>query len=272
VQEELLKKEDETLRRLWNFLRKSKIIEIVSKIKKKKLQGGRVNDIFEEWIVDSIMLGKQKGAVMVSDDLRFLRFLKSENVLSINSWLILQKAKEKQLLDPLMYSRSIGKLAECFYVFLGFNGDDLFDITFEDDFKLTARTYHLINQIFLPGSSLKSFAEVFVKFIINLWRPGMLMDDRLFWMDYFMDIFAKLIEQAAAGTVNGDEVLGIAPTLGMMWRYAVANASKDDLLSLQAKFPDMMKSPLLKKSKEKIGQMIKTRIIELDTTEKDKTS
>lgn len=264
IQDEMLKKEDESLRRLWNFLRKSKVIEVVKNIRKQKLKGEKIEEIFEPWIIDTIMLSKKKDTTLVTDDFRFFRFVKSENIRPINSLLVLQKAKEKKLLDSLMYSRAIGKLAECFYIFISFTGDDLFEIAFQDDFKLTARIYHLINQIFLPGANYKSFTQVFVRFISNLWRPGMLIDDKLFWLEYLTSIFAKLLTKAATGIVNGQEVLSVGSDFGLLWRIALKNATKDEVAVLQAKFPEMLKQPILKASKERIQEMINMRLKELE--------
>lgn len=264
IQEEMLKKEDESLRKLWNFLRKSKVIEVVEHIKKQKLKGKKIGEIFEPWIIDTIMLAKQKNARLITDDFRFFRFVKSEDIKPVNSLLILQKTKEKKLLDSLMYSRAIGKLAECFYTFISFTGDDLFEIAFQDDFKLTARIYHLINQIFLPGTNYKSFIQVFIRYISNLWRPGMIINDKLFWLDYLTGIFAELLMRAAAGTVDGKEVLSVGADFGLMWRIALKNATKDDMAVLQTKFPEMLKQPILRASKEKIQEMINVRAKELE--------
>lgn len=260
IQNELLKKENPYLRKLWDFLRKSKIIKIVEKIKPAKLQSSKMTNIFEPWLIDTIMLTKQKNARMATDDFRLLRFLKSEDILSINSWIILQKAKENKLIDSNMYSRNIGKLAECFYTFISFNGDDLFEIVFEDDFKLTARSYHLINQIFLHGSGLISFAQVFTKFLMRLWRPGNVIDDKIYWLNYLTGIFAELLKKSYEGTWNSQEVLDVAPYFGAIWRTIISNSSDEEIIALQSKFPDLMNEDTLSNLKVKIEGLIKARI------------
>ena len=83
-----------------------------------------------------------------------------------------------------MYSLGLGDLAERSYIFISFNGDNLFDIVMKDKSKITYRTYHLVNQAFLPYSEIKTFTLVFVRFIYLLWKTGSLPEDKVNWLKF----------------------------------------------------------------------------------------
>ena len=84
-----------------------------------------------------------------------------------------------------MHSRAIGNLAERFYIFLSYKGEDLFEIVLEDGGKITPRSYHLVREVFLQGSILESFIPVFAKFIDLFWRTGSLSQEKINWIKFF---------------------------------------------------------------------------------------
>lgn len=263
IQEELLQEENESLRRLWNFLRENPVVKIIKYIPKGKLKGQKIDDLFEEWLIDSMNLAKKRGTIMVTDDFRLYRFLKSEAIAPLNTWLIIQKIREQGLLDSTMYSKAIGKLAECFYTFVSFSGDDLYVIVAEDDFKLRARSFHLINQIFLPGSDLMSFSTVFLQFISKMWRPGLITEDKIFWTGYISNIFAELVSKAATARAPIQPILETAPYFGSLWAVAIKSATKEELIKLNRKLPEILAKPVFVKVKENATKQIGERLEEL---------
>lgn len=269
IQEELLQEEDVNLRKVWEFLRKSSGIELIKDIPKIDLKEDRLSEIFEEWFIDTLKLGKRPKTVVVTDDLRIIKFLRSQEVKSINSWLILQKIRDLGLLDPKMYSKALGKLAECFYTFISFNGEDLFEIAAEDNFKLTARSYFLIDQVNLPGSDLKSFSIVFGRFMKEVWRPGLLIEDKIRWLDHISNVIGTLAETLPPSIPPSSidermrQVLDTAEDFANIWVIAINLSNKDDLLELKAKFPEMIKQPVFAKVKEQIRGIIEKRLEKL---------
>lgn len=260
IQEELAQVEDPTLRRLWEFLRKTKAIKKVKRIPNRHLVNDRSEDIFDSWLIEEIKLAKSSKAVMVTDDFRMLRYLKSESVYSVNTWLILQKAQKNGILDSRMYSRALGELASCFYLFISFNGDDLYLIAADDNFKLKPRTYHLINQIFLPGTYYKSFSEVFVKFIWNLWKAGAISEDKVFWLGYLSDILGELVEKnLMASPEEKQAVFATSSDFGAMWSIAIKEGNEEDIAALEAAFPNMLLRPIFSKAKLRLQERLRTR-------------
>lgn len=268
IQEELLQEENESLRRLWNFLRKNTSIKIVKNVPKHKLNGQKADDLFEKWLVDSLKLAKGGNVIMVTDDFRLYRFLKSEAITPLNTWLILQKVREQGLLDSTMYSKAIGKLAECFYTFISFSGDDLYVIVAEDDFKLRARSYHLINQIFLPGSDLRSFSAVFLQFLSKMWRPGLIFEDKVYWIEYISNIFADLVSRAIEARTPVQPILETATDFGALWAIAIKSATKEELIKLEKRLPQILSKPVFAKVKENVTRQIEIRLKELSKKKK----
>ncbi|GAG51136.1 unnamed protein product, partial [marine sediment metagenome] len=204
VQGELLMYERQDLRRLWSFLRHSKDIDIAEE-SKIELEDKKIYELFDKWIIDSIKLVKEKNAIFVIDDLRLLMFLKSLNTKGCNSFIILKFMLAKEWIDTKIYSNSIGDLAERCYIFLSFSGDDLFQIVLEDKMKITLRSYHLVNQMFLPGSNVISFIGAFIKFINLLWRTGSLPEDKVHWLMFFTDKILEFIDKQG-GVQNKQEL------------------------------------------------------------------
>ncbi len=257
IQEELLQQENPDLRRLWEFIRRSKTIEIVKTVPVIELRGEKIHEIFEEWVIDTLRLAKQPNYVFITDDLRFYRFSKSQDIIPINTWYIVQQSLNSGLMDRVMYSKAIGSLAECFYTFVGFNGDDLYQILADDDFKKTIRVYHLIQQVFLPGSNPKSFTQVFVHFMSKLWRSGALSEGKVLWLSYLTNIFTDIaIHIVKSG--EPEKTLGeIASDFGMMWNVALSSGRKDDLLILQRDLDKILENQSYSQIKKEIEERIK---------------
>lgn len=262
IQDELMQEENADLRKLWNFLRKTKSIKIVRKIPHVRINSKALKNILEPWMIDTIKLAKSKDAVMVTDDFRLFRFFKGDEfkLTSINSWLILQKCRNKGYIDATMYSKALGKLAESFYQFISFNGDDLFVIVAEDDFKLSARSYHLINQIFLPESEFESFAKVFTKFILNMWRPGLILEDKLYWLKYLTDVHFSYVDRKLLNGVLLSATSSSGPALGALWGAIILSSTKEELLTVKEKINELIPQALFVKIKEKVILAIDNRL------------
>lgn len=257
AQDELLMFEQEDLRRLWRFLRSSKEIKIIEEFKA-VLKGENIDRLFDKWLVDSMKLVKDKKAVFVVDDLRLLRFLSSEDIKGCNSYIILKAIRTKEWIDEKMYSLSIGDLAERFYTFLPFSGDDLFQIAMEDKSKIRLRSYHLINQIFLPGSIVDSFTKVFVKFIDLLWKTGSLPEDKVKWLFLLTEKILELIDKQG-GVENNQELEKVAPEFVQMWIIAVQRSNRDEVVLLEKEVDKILAKPYLAIFKDNITKFIQTK-------------
>lgn len=257
IQGELLILEQEDLRRLWHFLRSSKEIDIVGE-SKTELKSEKISELFDKWIVDSMKLAKDKSAVFVTDDLRFLRFLSYEDIKGCNSLIILKFMLEKGWIDAKVYSTSVGDLAERCYTFLSFTGDDLFQIVMEDNSKITLRTYHLVNQLFLPGSIASSFTGVFVKFIDLLWKTGSLPEDKVEWLMFLTNRILEFIDKQG-GIQNKEELEKVAPNFVQMWIIAVQRSRKDEIALMEKKVGEVLNKSYLTVFKDNITKLIEKR-------------
>ncbi len=253
IQEELLRKEDSTLRRLWNFLRKTKSVDIVKNIPTFNLKNGKVSDLFGEWMEDTLKLSKEPDTVLVTDDFVVYRFSKSEDVISINTWHMLQMAFASGDMDKPMYSKSLGSLAECFYTFVGFDGEDLFQIIADDNFKLTARSYHLINQTFLPGANLESFIQVFIPFMKRLWSAGVISQDKVYWLSYITNICTDTTKEVIKLQLDKEVFKEVATGAALIWSVAITSGRKEELELLKKDLDTILKDQSL--------EMIKPTII-----------
>lgn len=257
IQSELLTFEQEDLRRLWHFLRNSKEIKIEER-SKYLLKGEKIDKLFDEWLIDSMKLAKGKTAVFVVDDLRLLRFLPSEDIKGCNSHIILKAMRAKEWIDDKMYSLSIGDLAERFYTFLPFSGDDLFQIVMEDKSKITLRSYHLINQLLLSGSIADSFTKVFVKFIDLLWRTGSVPEDKVKWLSFFSEKILEFIDKQG-GVDNNQELERVAPDFVQIWITAVQRSNRDETALLEKETDIVLAKPYLAIFKDNITRFIQAK-------------
>ena len=257
IQEELLSFEHEDLRRLWQFLRTSKEIEIVED-KPGRYEGEDITDILDKWIVNSMRVAKSMNAVFVADDLRFLLFLNTENIKGCNTPILLKFMLSKEWIDPKVYSTSLGDLAERCYVFLSYTGEDLFRIVMEDECKITLRSYHLVNQLLLPGSTVGSFIAVFVKFVDLIWKTGSLPDDKVKWLGLLSKKLCEFVEKEKLEH-QPEKLKNIINSLLMMWGIAIQTSNKDELPLLQDKASELITKTYLTDLKLPINVLLERR-------------
>lgn len=257
IQSELLSFENDDLRRLWYFLKSSKEISIVEE-SKTELKNNKLVELFDEWILDSIRIAKEKKAVLVTDDLRFFRFLRSEDILGCNSFIMLSVMLDKKWIDAKVYSTSLGDLAERCYTFLRFTGDNLFQIVMEDESKITLRSYHLVNQLFLPGSIASSFTSVFVRFIDLLWKTGSLPEDKVQWLTFLTNRILEFIDKQG-GVQSKEELEKVVPDFVQMWIIAVKSSSKDEISLLEKRIDEILNKPSLIVLKDNISKLIEVK-------------
>ncbi|MFH1776104.1 MAG: helix-turn-helix domain-containing protein [Candidatus Omnitrophota bacterium] len=257
IQNELLMFEQEDLRRLWHFLRTSKEIKTIAEYKS-ALKGESIDKLFNEWLINSMKLAKDKNAVFVVDDLRLLRFLRSEDIKGCNSFIILKAMRAKEWIDGKMYSLAIGDLAERFYTFIPFSGDDLFQIVMEDKSKIKLRTYHLVNQLLLPCSNAESFIKVFVKFIDLLWKTGALPEDKVKWLAFLTERILELIDNQG-GVENNQELEKAVPDFVQIWIIAVQRSNRDEVAFLEKEADKILAKPYLTIFKDNIRRFIQAK-------------
>lgn len=271
VQYELLQFEQEDLRNLWRFLKDSKVIRMIDNVEFPVGEAKYV-DLFDEWLIESLYLAKNLNAVFVVDDLRLIKFFHSEeSVRGCNSFIILKNLLSKEWIDAKMYSTSIGDLAERFYTFLPFSGEDLFRIVMEDQVlmadrsKISLRAYHLVNEMFLPGSIASSFTAVFVKFIDLLWKTGSLPEDKIKWLSFLTGKITEFIEQQVG--INNKQDLGqIVSDFVQMWIIAVQKSSRDEILLLEKRADNIFENPAYEAFKDNVSGFIKKKKTSLGIT------
>lgn len=257
IQYELLHVEQEDLRSLWRFLKDSKVIHIadraVSSTGDKKYAA-----LFDEWLVESLDLAKNLKAVFVVDDLRLLKFFqREEGIQGCNSFILLKSLLTRGWIDAKMYATSLGDLAERFYTFLPFSGEDLFHIVMEDQTligdksKISLRSYHLVDEMFLPGSVVPSFTAVFVKFIDLLWKTGSLPGYKVQWLFFLTNKITNFVEQRISDDSKQD-LEQISPNFVQMWVIAVQNSSRDEILLLEKQLDEILKAEVYYKFKDRI--------------------
>jgi len=276
IQEELLQNEIEELRALWNFVRKSKVVQIVRDEIEVELKSQKLDELFDEWLVETIKFAKAQNASLVTDDLRLYRFVKSEDIKPLNVMPILKFWLEQKLIDEKMFSHAIGDLAERFYIFLSYRGEDLFEIAMEDKGKVTLRSYHLVREVFLPGSDVESFMRVFAHFIHLFWRTGSLPEEKVNWIKFFTRIITEIIDKdfiplqgsKIASKAEADAVVDgltqklkpMLNSLAFMWRTATDNGSKDDLRELLKAADEVLNKQYLVQSVSAIKQRIEEKL------------
>ncbi len=264
IQYELLQVEQEDLRSLWRFLKDSKIIHMIDH-GEFPIEDGKYTDLFDEWLTESLYLAKNLKAVSVVDDLRLINFFQfEEGVKGCNSFIILKSLLSKEWIDAKMYSTSIGDLAERFYTFLPFSGEDLFQIVMEDQIlmtdksKISLRVYHLVNEMFFPGSIVPSFTAVFVKFIDLLWKTGSLPEDKVKWLSFLTGKITEFINQRIVEGSKQD-LEQMVPDFVQMWKIAVQQSRKDEILLLEKRVDEIFKTPAYSIFKDNVSRFIKAK-------------
>jgi len=271
IQYELLQVEQEDLRNLWRFLKNSKVIHMIDNIES-PVNEGKYANLFDEWLIESLYLAKNSNAVFVVDDFRLIKFFQSEEaVKGCNSFIVLKSLLNKEWIDAKMYATSIGDLAERFYTFLPFSGEDLFQIVMEDQIlmvdksKISLRAYHLVNEMFLPGSIVPSFTAVFVKFINLLWKTGFLPEDKVKWLSFLTGKITEFIDNRI-GEGSKQDLEQIVPDFVQMWIIAVQKSSKDEILLLEKRVDNIFDNPSYNAFKENVSRFIKTKKTSLGMT------
>lgn len=219
VQHDLIVSENPTLRDAWNFLRSDSIElfthrEITDGSLPRKMRDFFENQMRAVWLAQEIDYCVKENAVLLTDDLRLWHYVYSPEVKSraINSFIFFQEALSLAALDKRQYSLVLGELADYFYHFLPFNGEDLLNIVLDDlkkieinrvawmsfkygeySFKIARRTYHLLNQIKLPGSIHESFLSVCLEFLNRFVRLSVLEEDKIYWVLFLTNFFEGFI-------------------------------------------------------------------------------
>ena len=271
IQYELLQVEQEDLRNLWRFLKDSKIIHMVDDVEF-PVEDQKYANLFDEWLVESFILAKNLKATFVVDDLRLIRFFQSEEgIKCCNSFILLKSLLSKEWIDAKIYATSIGDLAERFYTFLPFSGEDLFQIVMEDQTlmddksKISLRAFHLVNEMFLPGSVVPSFTAVFVKFIDLLWKTGSLPEDKVKWLSFLTSKITEFVDNRI-GEGSKQDLEQIVPDFVQMWIIAVQKSSKDEILLLEKRIDEIFKTPAYSTFKNNVSRFIKTKKTSLGIT------
>lgn len=273
IQDELLNFEVKELRDLWEFLRKSKkVIFISDECQDVELKSEKIDDIFEDWLSDSIRYSVKNKLCFATNDFRLYRFLKFEEIRPINILPIIKFLHSNSFIDDKMKSRAVADLAERYYIFISYNAEDLFEAVIEDDGQITGRTYHLVNQINLSGSDLRSFTDVFAKFLYKFWRTGSLPAEKVNWLKFFTETINNVVEKEIE-SVKKDPTLitEIQSRLGepishftIMWKMAINNGNLDDLTELRKITDSVLNKEYLAQSKQMLEQKIDDRIKELN--------
>ena len=276
IQEELLHNEIEELRELWEFLRHSKLVNFIRKETKIKLKSERLDELFDKWLVETIKFAKANNCSICTDDLRMYMFLKSEEIKPINITVLLKDWSDSEIIDQKMQSRAIGDLAERFYIFLSYRGEDLFEIVLEDGGKITPRSYHLVREVFLPGAILQSFTPVYAKFIGLFWHTGSLPQEKVNWIKFLTNVITEIIDrdfvslrelkissqEEADKTIEelNQKLKPAVNSLAFMWKTATNSGSKDDLRELLKIIDEVLNKEYLIQSKEGIKKKITKKL------------
>ncbi|NTV22000.1 MAG: hypothetical protein HGB03_00315 [Candidatus Yonathbacteria bacterium] len=270
IQLELLQNEIDELRTLWNFLRKSKTVHFIHGDTEADIKLERIDDVFDKWLVQSIKYAKSKKATFVTNDFRMYISLKFEEITPLNIMPILNFWLEGKFIDEKMYSRAIGDLAERFYIFIPYSSDQLFEIVLEDKGKITLRSYHLVQEIFLPGSNVQSFARVFAGFINLFWKTGSLSEDKINWVKFLTNVIVETIDNRFSivkGSINKvdydilcKDLEPIVINLGVIWNMAIQNGTRDDLIALRGIVDEALNKEYLVRSKDIFHEKIKKSI------------
>lgn len=260
IQEELVKYENKTLRKLWNFLRSSTSLEFYYAPVELDNQISKLSKMLGNWLVQSIQLAKDKNYVFVTDDLRLLKAIKHEGIDTINSFIFMKYFFQKNYFDQKSYSQALGEFADCVYTFLPFSGDDLHEIVWIDEYKLTRRSFHLIHQLLLPGSDVISFMGVFVGFIRKLWSTGALPEDKVFWLGFITDEVNLLVQEWEKRKEPVDNVkIRFAELFAELWGGAIERGTLEDVKVLESKCEEFLNNHTFSQALESIKKHIALR-------------
>lgn len=240
IQYELIVYENKELRELWDYLRKSNVISIVD-IDADTLKYENIAENLDKWIIDSIDLASyHEWGVVFGDDLNFLKLLKEFKIKGCITFYILDYLYENSFIDVKIRALSIGTLAERMYIFLPFDGEDLFIIVGNDDCKITLKTYHLINQITIPGVRASGYTLELPYFIDVLWKSGALFEDKKQWLLFSTYKILTVIGHCKFKAQGYEEKL-LKFDLYQIWRLAINRCNSDEKLLIEKELPNLFK-------------------------------
>lgn len=216
VQVDLMSCESRILRDAWNFLRNGDVKLFSFRDIKKGSVPKKMQEFFDLWLIQEMDYCIKEKAVLLTDDLRLWHYMYSAEIgaKAINSFIFFQEALKLGALDKKQYSLAIAELADVFYHFIPFNGEDLLNIVLDDDnrirnktigwlsfktesgeFKISRRTYHLLNQVKLPGSEVISFLVVCLDFLNRLMRLSVLEEEKIDWVLFLTNFFGEFVSE-----------------------------------------------------------------------------
>ena len=269
IQEELIRYEDEDLRRLWEYLRKNEDVEYVFNVPIEDANLKKVTRIFDGWLLQSLQYCfKEEGAVFVTDDLRLLK-LANSTASAINSFGLIQEFKNLEWIDEKRFSQTKYSLAECTYTFLQFNSDDLHEAVWQADYKPSVGNLHYVREMNLAGSEPRSFLGVFLGFILQLWKSGALAEDKVNWLSIISQESQKFFSEALKKPISEQdgEILREAARIFIeIWRTAIEAGNKDDLRLLRQKVNDVLVIELFQGLKERANEHIASRLAQDEDT------
>lgn len=269
LQEELLQVENSHLRKVWNFVRKTQEIQIIPYDKELSRHVAQLKGHFDEWLLQTLELSVSGEYILFTDDFRLLRSANQAGAKTTNSMALLREAVDRGWIDKKGYSVAIGELAELAYTFLPYDSSDLHEIVWRDDYKLTLKSYHLISELHLPGSTPESFLGVYINFIGQLWKTGALSEDKLIWLGYLTEQLLNSVtelqnEDKSILLEQKESYEEIVKGMGLMWGTAIRLASREDLEGLADKAKEMLQDTPLKPMIKYINEFSDNRKQQLD--------
>jgi transcriptional regulator with XRE-family HTH domain/tetratricopeptide (TPR) repeat protein len=215
VQDELAVNESQELRDAWEFLKSEdvKLLPYQNHNKSEVKELATIQKLFDgwgEWLIQSIVHCSNKGFCLLTDDLRLSYLMKSEEfkVKTLNSFIFFYSGLQLHFIDKKQYSLVLADLAELFFHFIPFDGEDLLNIVLDDlnkirghnilalhnlnenpDLKISLRVYHLLNQHKLTGSNVGSFLVVCFNFLVRFFRLSVLDEDKINWTLFLTNFF-----------------------------------------------------------------------------------
>ncbi len=247
IQDDLMQNEDQTVREIWNFIRDASVEHVTEKAKSWKIFPKKSTDIFDEWLIETLEVAREKELLLICDDMNLLRMTQGKGLHAISSFCVLQWSETKSLLDKKHYALALASLAELFYAFIPFNGKDLFYIAIDDQDKvqwkkissgyfdrgekvqISHRFFHLINQVRLPGSDLHSFLATSLNFIEELAKTGVLFSEKTKYLHFFTTYFTNwLREKITEDQVEKESLDLITRFFARIWNAVTVHASSPE--------------------------------------------
>ncbi len=259
IQSDLIMHEIPELRRLWDFIRHSKYVDFTTDIPDVTFKLGDLLNYLDKWLVDSLKLSKKRSIPLVTNDLRLLKYLKSENMIGINIVPIINNLLEKEDIDEIAYSSVLGILANRFYTFISFDAKTFIAIVSEDEYRITPRSYHLVNQMLLVGSDAKSFISVFIEFIRFIWGAEIRTDDKIAWLEFITNKIYQHIDNTLSANADADiELLQIR--IRTLWQVGIDQGKEADIKPLLPRIDQFIIEEKVPGLRELLIEKIKKRI------------